>query len=83
MAGQIAGLVRKKNMCRKSWKTYTGAAKVIKGRSARWADETSKNVERVRIVLKRAFLFAGQGAQKLGMAAIYATYPVVKEAFDT
>ena len=33
---------------------------------------------------KRAFLFAGQGAQKLGMASdLYATYPVVKETFDT
>jgi len=35
-------------------------------------------------VTKRAFLFAGQGAQKLGMASdLYATYPVVKETFDT
>ena len=33
---------------------------------------------------KRAFLFAGQGAQKLGMASdLYAAYPVVKETFDT
>ena len=33
---------------------------------------------------KRAFLFAGQGAQKLGMASdLYATYPIVKETFDT
>ena len=33
---------------------------------------------------KRAFLFAGQGAQNLGMASgLYATYPVVKETFDT
>ena len=33
---------------------------------------------------KRAFLFAGQGAQKLGMAGdLYATYPIVKETFDT
>ena len=32
---------------------------------------------------KRAFLFAGQGAQKLGMASdLYAAYPVVKETFD-
>jgi len=35
-------------------------------------------------VTKRAFLFAGQGAQKLGMASdLYATYPIVKETFDT
>ncbi len=33
---------------------------------------------------KRAFLFAGQGAQKLGMAAdLYDKYAIVKETFDT
>lgn len=33
---------------------------------------------------KTAFLFAGQGAQKLGMAHdLYDAYPVVKETFDT
>lgn len=33
---------------------------------------------------KTAFLFAGQGAQKLGMARdLYETYPVIKETFDT
>ena len=33
---------------------------------------------------KRAFLFGGQGAQKLGMASdLYAAYPIVKETFDT
>ncbi len=33
---------------------------------------------------KTAFLFAGQGAQYLGMARdLYATYPIVKETFDT
>lgn len=33
---------------------------------------------------KTAFLFAGQGAQKLGMARdLYETYPVVRETFDT
>ncbi|MGT2908054.1 ACP S-malonyltransferase [Streptococcus dentiloxodontae] len=33
---------------------------------------------------KRAFLFAGQGAQKLGMAAdLYANHAIVKETFDT
>ena len=33
---------------------------------------------------KRAFLFAGQGAQKLGMARdLYEDYPIVKETFDT
>lgn len=33
---------------------------------------------------KYAFLFAGQGAQKLGMARdLYETYPVVKATFDT
>ena len=32
---------------------------------------------------KTAFLFAGQGAQKLGMARdLYDNYPVVKETFD-
>ncbi|MHB9782571.1 ACP S-malonyltransferase [Streptococcus sp. 10F2] len=32
---------------------------------------------------KKAFLFAGQGSQKLGMASdLYATYPIVKETFD-
>lgn len=32
---------------------------------------------------KRAFLFAGQGAQKLGMARdFYDTYPMVKDLFD-
>ncbi len=36
------------------------------------------------IVTKRAFLFGGQGAQKLGMASdLYAAYPIVKETFDT
>lgn len=33
---------------------------------------------------KTAFLFAGQGAQKLGMARdLYDTYPIVRETFDT
>ena len=33
---------------------------------------------------KTAFLFAGQGAQKLGMARdLYDQYPIVKETFDT
>lgn len=33
---------------------------------------------------KTAFLFAGQGAQKLGMARdLYETYPIVRETFDT
>lgn len=33
---------------------------------------------------KIAFLFAGQGAQKLGMAGdLYDRYPIVKETFDT
>ena len=33
---------------------------------------------------KSAFLFAGQGAQKLGMARdLYDQYPIVKETFDT
>lgn len=33
---------------------------------------------------KKAFLFAGQGAQKLGMARdLYDAYPIVKETFDT
>ncbi|MBM7636460.1 ACP S-malonyltransferase [Streptococcus saliviloxodontae] len=33
---------------------------------------------------KRAFLFAGQGAQKLGMASdLVEQYPIVKETFDT
>lgn len=33
---------------------------------------------------KTAFLFAGQGAQKLGMASdLYESYPIVKETFDT
>ncbi|HHW3283297.1 TPA: ACP S-malonyltransferase, partial [Streptococcus agalactiae] len=32
---------------------------------------------------KVAFLFAGQGAQKLGMARdLYETFPIVKETFD-
>ena len=32
---------------------------------------------------KTAFLFAGQGAQKLGMARdLYDQYPIVKETFD-
>lgn len=32
---------------------------------------------------KKAFLFAGQGSQKIGMAKdLYDTYPVVKETFD-
>lgn len=32
---------------------------------------------------KKAFLFAGQGSQKLGMVSdLYATYPIVKETFD-
>lgn len=32
---------------------------------------------------KKAFLFAGQGSQTLGMASdLYATYPIVKETFD-
>ena len=32
---------------------------------------------------KTAFLFAGQGAQTVGMASdLYATYPLVKETFD-
>lgn len=35
-------------------------------------------------MMKTAFLFAGQGAQKLGMARdLYEIYPVVKETFDT
>ena len=30
-----------------------------------------------------AFLFAGQGAQKLGMASdLYAVYPIVRETFQ-
>lgn len=34
--------------------------------------------------MKTAFLFAGQGAQKLGMASdLYDSYSVVKETFDT
>lgn len=33
---------------------------------------------------KKAFLFAGQGAQKLGMGKdLYNTYPIVRETFDT
>ena len=33
---------------------------------------------------KRAFLFAGQGAQNWGwLGDLYATYPIVKETFDT
>lgn len=33
---------------------------------------------------KTAFLFAGQGVQKLGMARdLYETYPIVRETFDT
>lgn len=33
---------------------------------------------------KTAFLFAGQGAQKLGMASdLYEAYPIVRETFDT
>ena len=36
------------------------------------------------MVTKRAFLFAGQGAQKLGMARdLYEAYTIVKETFDT
>ena len=32
---------------------------------------------------KTAFLFAGQGAQKLGMARdLYDQYPIVKETYD-
>ena len=32
---------------------------------------------------KTAFLFAGQGAQKLGMASdLYEKYPIVRETFD-
>ncbi len=72
-----------KKHVQKSWNLYTGAAKVIKeaslGRCKRL--KTSK---RIRIVTKRAFLFAGQGAQKLGMASdLYATCPLSKRHIDT
>ncbi len=67
MAGQIQVLFKEEH-AEILEDLYTGVAEVIKEEAVSWAGcKRLKTSKAIRIKTKRAFLFAGQGAQKLGM----------------